>query len=639
MKRITLLTLTLTVSLISSAQKDVPDFGSVPPEDLAMTACPLDSEAEALVLLKTGETNFNLGNGDNEMVTNYRFRIKILKDKGLFRANVIIPYYAHDDIEVIEDVQGVTFNPEGATSLEKANIYRKSLEKNIDEVVFSLPNVRKGSVIEYKFTKISRHFASIEPWNFQEDIPVRFSRYYIDVPPYIDFTYTVHCSLPIDVESKNAFNDGIKVFTMKDVPALKEEPFMTARRDYLQRVDFQLSSTNFPGQGTRVFHADWGKNADELLANDYFGGQLEKIPHTDSLDARLAGVTDPVARMAAVYEYVRRNMTWTNVHTMYSEGARDAWTRKSGNTADINFVLIDLLRKAGLDACPVLVSRRAHGRVNPANPLLSQFDEVLAYVRIGSQVFVLNGADRFTPYTLIPLDVSGSNAFLVESRGRSEWVTLGDPDPRFAITVSLNGDIGANGRLTAAADIVNAGYAKTPRLRILSEGQDRFREVYFTREYSKLRVDSLAISGQDNDSLPLEQHLDFHMALEHSGDYWFFSPNLFLGLNRNPFTRPTRFSDIDFGYLQSYTVVGSVALPEGFGVEALPKNMRMIMPDTSILLERILQLDEDRLGFRIRVEFKRPRYYVDEYDAFREFYKRLFDALNEPVVIRKKSNP
>jgi hypothetical protein len=129
------------------------------------------------------------------------------------------------------------------------------------------------------------------------------------------------------------------------------------------------------------------------------------------------------------------------------------------------------------------------------------------------------------------------------------------------------------------------------------------------------------------------------MALEHSGDYWFFSPNLFLGLNRNPFTRPTRFSDIDFGYLQSYTVVGSVALPEGFGVEALPKNMRMIMPDTSILLERILQLDEDRLGFRIRVEFKRPRYYVDEYDAFREFYKRLFDALNEPVVIRKKSNP
>jgi hypothetical protein len=152
-------------------------------------------------------------------------------------------------------------------------------------------------------------------------------------------------------------------------------------------------------------------------------------------------------------------------------------------------------------------------------------------------------------------------------------------------------------------------------------------------------VDSLAISGQDNDSLPLEQHLDFHMALEHSGDYWFFSPNLFLGLNRNPFTRPTRFSDIDFGYLQSYTVVGSVALPEGFGVEALPKNMRMIMPDTSILLERILQLDEDRLGFRIRVEFKRPRYYVDEYDAFREFYKRLFDALNEPVVIRKKSNP
>ena len=42
---------------------------------------------------------------------------------------------------------------------------------------------------------------------------------------------------------------------------------------------------------------------------------------------------------------------------------------------------------------------------------------------------------------------------------------------------------------------------------------------------------------------------------------------------------------------------------------------------------------------RINLDFKKPFYSAAEYGGFREFYKKLFDILNEQFVIRKKANP
>ncbi|MDX1956772.1 MAG: hypothetical protein SFU20_14680, partial [Chitinophagaceae bacterium] len=78
---------------------------------------------------------------------------------------------------------------------------------------------------------------------------------------------------------------------------------------------------------------------------------------------------------------------------------------------------------------------------------------------------------------------------------------------------------------------------------------------------------------------------------------------------------------------------------EGYEWDALPKNLRMIMPDTSISITRISQVSNDRLSMRITIDFKKPFFSVQEYDAFHEFYKQLFDILNEQYVIKKKARP
>jgi len=62
----------------------------------------------------------------------------------------------------------------------------------------------------------------------------------------------------------------------------------------------------------------------------------------------------------------------------------------------------------------------------------------------------------------------------------------------------------------------------------------------------------------------------------------------------------------------------------------------MIMPDTSIVFSRIMGANEEQLAMRTTLQFKKPFYKAEDYGYFREFYKKLFDLLNEQIVIKKK---
>ena len=70
--------------------------------------------------------------------------------------------------------------------------------------------------------------------------------------------------------------------------------------------------------------------------------------------------------------------------------------------------------------------------------------------------------------------------------------------------------------------------------------------------------------------------------------------------------------------------------------EPLPKNIKLIMPDTSIVFLRTAVVSENVLSIRYVIEFKQPFYSYQDYDYFKEFYKKLFDLLNEQFVFKKK---
>ncbi|HEU5365136.1 MAG TPA: hypothetical protein VFU62_06370 [Hanamia sp.] len=107
-------------------------------------------------------------------------------------------------------------------------------------------------------------------------------------------------------------------------------------------------------------------------------------------------------------------------------------------------------------------------------------------------------------------------------------------------------------------------------------------------------------------------------------------------MEKNPFIADERKTDIDFNYPQSYTIIGKVTLPDDYEFDELPKSIKMLMADSSIIFQRLIQAGNGSIDFRISLDFLQSFYSVNAYPLLQEFYKKLFSTLNEQIVIKKK---
>jgi hypothetical protein len=329
-------------------------------------------------------------------------------------------------------------------------------------------------------------------------------------------------------------------------------------------------------------------------------------------------------------------MQWNGYSNIWAlDGVKSAWRDKKGTTGEVNLILINLLKDAGLIVHPLLVSTRDNGIINTGVAGYDQFDKVLAQVTIGDKTYILDATERSTPSTLIPLEVMASEALLIAKPDSYEWGwrVLFDEKHVFNRKVFLNARADSNGTLKGIATITAADYE---RCKLLPEGKGSVVNLKDKlASLGTVRIDSFRVENVETDSLPLIEHLQFESAGSSSGEYKYFSANLFTGLEKNPFIAEERNTDIFYSANQKYDITAAIFLPDGYVMEGLPKNLRMRMPDTSIVFTRQSAFNNGLLNISYQLEFRSPVFSKDIYPEFREFYKKLFDLMNEKFVFRK----
>ena len=629
--------LSLAAQKQKEKDKDFPGWGKIDKADLELKECDFDKNAEALVLFDAGEL---ISNNYGPMELERHIRIKILKDKGLEQANITLPFYSYRGDESIRKLEAQTFNLDAsgnvvATKVEKKLIYEKKLNKRFSQMVFTFPEVKAGSVIEYKYTLIG---AGLRNWYFQKSIPVKNSRYITDIPVEYEVHSRPMTTLPYESQKNSKGNREIQTFTMHNIPALRDEPYISCEDDYLQRVESRLIAYNYPTRRVSLVYS-WPQIIRELMEDEDFGVQLKKnIPRTSDLDAELKTCKSAYEKMLTIHSYVRKNMEWNGNDNIWAlEGVKSAWKDKKGTTGEINLILVNLLKDADLDAFPILVSTREHGQINQFVPSVRDFDKVMAYVKISDsgqeKTYVLDATDKYTPSQLIPYDVMYSQGLVIEKLDTYQWgwKTLWDEKQGFKNLVLLQADIDETGLMKGKVSVNSYDYSRVSRIPELKKGKDKFVEEYFTSNNPAAKIDSFSVTNEENDSLPLVQDFQFSEPIQASGEYSYFSVNMFSGLEKNPFVADTRFSDVFFGARRNYIIVGNFSIPDAYTFEELPKNLRMILPDTSISFTRMSAVTGNRLSVRINLEFKKPFYSIDEYSDFKEFYKKLFDYFERTV--------
>lgn len=640
MKRFTLIAACCLFANSLLTAQEFPDFGIINNEERDLKQCTFDKDANAVVLLHEAFSDYD---AQHQLITVHHIKIKILKEKGIESANVSIPFYRSNDFEQITMVEGMTINMVDnnpvQTKLDRKSIYTKKTNERWGEMVFAFPAIKAGSIIEYKYRSAMKHYGGLKDWDFQEELPVMMSRYTLVILPNAEFAYRVNKTLDIPITVKTqSFNGGV-YFEMKNVPGLGNEPYMDARKDYLQKVIFQLSGLGMGGSNKKKYTTSWEEVTRELMMEENFGAQLNKnIGGTDDFIKQIKTLALPEEKMKGVFNYVRNNMVWNNMYSMYTtRGVKDAWQTKSGNSGEINLLLINLLKEAGLETYPMLVSERFNGKVNKSYPFMDQFNSVFACVIISNKKYYLDATDKNIPAHITPSTILNTTAFVV-NRKAGGLINITNDTLQYKENIIADITVTGDGTVSGEVSIKSMDYARVKKLEDYKEDKIKFLARSFIVDGTAISAKDIEITNVENDSLALEQQGKISGRLNTTGDYTFLPLNLFTGFDFNPFLSNNRLSNINFGYRRSIILNVTIQLPPDYVVDEMPKSIKLSDPDKDILFMRHITHDKEINLIRcmMQFEFKKSLYETDMYPIVKEVYQRIFEYLKEPVLLKKK---
>ncbi len=626
----------LFLPFIKSTAQSTPfaDKLGVSAYDLSYKECPFDKEATAVVFVDEAQSDYN---DEYNLITYHHVKVKILKDKGIEYGNIEIPYYLEDDFENISSVEGTIYNNGNVVTswkLDKKSVYTQKENKYWGEVKFAFPEVKVGSIIEYTYESSKKTYGGLKEWIFQQEIPVLRSSYLVSILPNTEFAYAVQKSPEMNIDIKPNKSEGKISFEMDNIAGLRDEKYIDSKNDYLQKVSFQLSKFQ-----DRKIMQTWDQVNNEMYTDADFYGQLKKnVPGTDDFIKNLKQDSIELNRMKKVYTYVRDNITWNNINSRFSpDGIKQAWEKKTGTSGDINLILINLLRSAGLDANPVLVSERYNGKVHRESTMIDQFNTVYACVTINNKQYYLDATDKYNSCTLTPYEILNTTAFIVNHK-KGNLIDIIDTTALYTERIGIDATVNAEGILKATFIANSFDYARDYRLKNFSTKSTTENEKLFSGNVSDLNFSDFKTENADSDLNLLTTKGSFSLPLNNSNQYYFLTTNLLTGLSDNPFMSDNRFSNINFGYKQLIQLTFHVAIDKSFAIDALPKSVKLTDPDGDIVFTRLVFADKEQNDMRVTSTFetKQNLYPVSQYEIIKNFYKKLFEMLNEQIVLKKK---
>ncbi|MBP3776876.1 MAG: DUF3857 domain-containing protein [Prevotella sp.] len=482
LRRTALLVYSFVIGLNVTAQSAVNmKFGKPTKEELQMTTYAEDSTAEAVVLCRLTDVNFSIQQNGYLVDYHEKIRIKVLKPEGTRWANMTIPYYKIDtdknkmraskfslmtgdmsgnfiqggsfidnalgnfSDEDVEDLKVIAYNLEGnktvKSSLNKKTVVKEQVDEQQYQLRFTVPNVKVGTVIECEYTIHSELFYMIHDWYAQCEIPVMYAKLYMDVPCYLIYNMEeqgvqrLNCqcitgSMNYKLES-DPLAAPVNVRTNRytcvgrNLKGIPRDMNVWNVNDYYAGIIMELKS--FSLQNTMMMDCikSWEQIDQILLDDEDLGKQLSHhSPLRQELEnAKVTDITSQKERAEAVCKLVMDHVKWNEKYALWPRSTSETLKEGSGSNADINMLLIQSLRDAGLDASPIVLRSRDKGLLPHNFPSLRKLTTYIIAVNTDSSNVYID-ASMGGKVNLLPASLIVERARMVQSGKKSHWVNL-----------------------------------------------------------------------------------------------------------------------------------------------------------------------------------------------------------------------
>jgi hypothetical protein len=618
---------------------DPPKFNEA---DLSKQKSALDENAPAEILYKS--LHFSISNTNGNLVKNTFYRVKIYdKDKAEDWLNVEIPLYqSGSDRETLNKVKAFTYNLENgaavAIKVDKSSNYKSKESKYISINKFAFPNVKNGSIIEFQYEIISPFLFIIPEILIETDTPSLYTEYVLDSPSNIAYSLNYTGSLlpkykEVDERTLYGANYRTYRFAYENLKGFKTEKFVNNDRNYRTKIGAELHSTNF--RELKMYSSSWEQIKDRIYEREDFGGELKKTKLAkENMPANIAGISNEIDKANAIFNYVKNTFTWNKDRGLYVEdGIKKMLETKTGNAAEINLFLVMLLREAGLKADPLAISTISNGLINIASPNVSNMNFVIAAIQTKDGFHLYDATVKQSSIDQLPPRDWNQFGILL-SKDKVQQLTMSNAKTSFTYltaTAKINDDGSISGSYSDRDTGTYAMFAKES----YDDNADKYKKQY----KENFSIDFTNIDSKVTENGDFESTMKFSSEnlIDKVGKKIIINPMLFLNKNSNEFDQTEeRKYMIDF--TTPFTRVKKIVLeiPEGYTVEEMPKNKKIVTEDKEIEYSYIAEQKGNTLEVISTTKVLSPNYPKEYYPAFKQIWGVASKQENQVISLVKK---
>ncbi|MBN2175922.1 MAG: DUF3857 domain-containing protein [Bacteroidales bacterium] len=619
MRKISIFLFIFIISIYSNSRADKApiSFGKVTMEELTMERYEPDTSAPAVILCNYGYFN------SNDFEFTQVIRIKIFKKEGYDWANRAFPGYNK------AMVRGITFNLENGeiveSKLKPESIFRENIVNERSRIRISMPNVKEGSIIDIKYT-----YSWIpSEWRFQEVIPVVHSELKMERSQYVTFRKNLFGFVPLTLNEDDHW-------IAQNMPAFKPEPYISSPENYLTKIEFDILDIHIATYYESVTKS-W-----ELLCSfmdeGLFGEALRHGGYLSSTAKEILAVAKSDEEKLKMAHEFMKSFKWNEYESVFPSNSnlKFVFDDHSGNSADINLALIQLLERLEFDVKPVLLSTRENGILSPVYPSLNKLNYVIGRVKLNDKYILIDGTEQYTPYYLLPERCLNYFGRLCDDKNSEliDLVTDLKEKQRVMYTVALSEDLIVKGTLSnqrfdyAALDFRKGYHQFTSEESYLESLLENF---------PGLRINKADIKNVDSIYLPVIENYDIIMnnQVDQIGENLYLYPMFYHRMEENPFKSNERKYPVDFIHNLDKTYIVNLTIPEGYEVSLLPESISMKLPDNSAYFYYQISNFGNAIQFSFKYGTNKTVFVETEYHDIKEFFNQIIAKHAEPIVLKK----
>jgi hypothetical protein len=556
-------------------------------EELKMTEEPKAPGADAVYLYREDLTDQSAG------TRSFYERIKVLTEKGKDMATIRIPYEVGAD--KVADVQGRTIHADGTvialTEKPSDLVDYKTKGYQLNRVVFTLPSVEVGSILEFR-VKIHYSLGAPEPtWMIQQSDFVHKAHY--SFKTYGGFSSLSYASA-VGSDAKVVF-DKKSTYTLDvtDVPPLPDDDWMPPLNTFKWRVRFFYSDYKSGAEFWDYAEKHWSTAVRELVSPT---GTLKKavaeiVAPGDSETQKAQKIYAAVMKIENT-DFTRHKSEVERKKEKIKEikKVEDVWKQQTGTSDDIALLFVAMARAASLNVEPMVVVNRDRALFDQSFLNSGQMDDFIAVGQLDGKEVFLDPGEKMCPFGVLHWKHAVTSGF-----------RLKDKVAAVAQTPSLS--LKSSGTQRVASLNVDAAGEVSGSVRVVMTGQD----ALYWRQLA-LQNDEEEVKKQYNERmreyLPDGVHAEFDhfLGLE---DYQvnligtvkvsgtlgaatgkhFFLPGLFFeASSKHPFVKlEKRLTPVDVHYAKMEEDDVTYHLPAGYAIESTVQATNNTWPDHAVL--------------------------------------------------------